>query len=206
MLKSFLLEQATNLVLVRHSEVADPSLLYGQMDVELSPKGKKDSEKLVEVLSFYNWSKIFSSPLKRTVYPASILSKKLEIPLIQLDEIKEINFGKWAGKPIKELSKDPLFWKRYSDPENIAPPGGETLKNLRNRIKIFLKRIKTQEKGNILVFTHSGVIRAIFCEMFNLSASLYFSLNLNYSSVSIFNLFSDGAFTLSLWNADLLSD
>ncbi len=206
MLNNFLFREAINLVLVRHSEVIDPSILYGQIDIELSLKGKKDSEKLVEKLSFYKWDKIFVSPLKRTLYPAKLLAERLNIPLVQVEEIKEINFGEWAGKPIKELSQNPVFWERYKDPENIAPPNGETLKDLRKRVRSFLERIKKEEKGNFLVFSHAGVIKAVFCEIFNLPSYLYFSLNLNYSSISIFNFFPDGIFTLSLWNADLLSE
>ncbi len=86
-----------NLFFFRHGPIREDfrEVFYGQGDVPLSEEGKKRSLDLVEELLTLNipFNKIFSSPLKRALFPAKILSEKLNLPLEIREELKEINYG-----------------------------------------------------------------------------------------------------------------
>ena len=195
-----------SLLLIRHGEVKGfKEVLYGQTDLSLSEKGKRNSRRLAEALSKFEIKTIYTSPLKRCLYPAGILSKKLKLPLQIREELKEINFGKWTGKTWKELTENPDFWKFYKD-ENFKAPEGESLKDLRNRAKRFLEDFKKEAPpGLTVVFTHAGTIRAIFVEIFKLPTSQFFNIEIFPLKINLFDFYPDGIAVLKLWNAEIWS-
>ncbi|NPA39010.1 MAG: histidine phosphatase family protein [Thermodesulfobacteria bacterium] len=196
-----------SLILIRHGKPAcGSSIFYGRTDVELSPEGKEQSEKLVDILSKRSFKKVFSSPLRRCLYPAKLLSEKAGIPLEIREEIMELDFGKWSGKSWEELSKKEEFSKFYTD-ENFRPPDGESLREMKERIKSFINYfLKNEEDGEFVCFTHSGVIRNFFILLFNLPINHYFTPKIDYLHLCQFDFYPDGLFVLSAWNCSLLED
>lgn len=194
------------LLLIRHGEVkVSKKILYGEMDIPLSEKGKRDSRRLVEALSKFEIKAIYTSPLKRCLYPAEILSKKLKISLQIRKDLKEINFGKWTGKTWKELADNLEFWNFYKD-ENFKAPEGESLKDLRERAKKFLEYFKKEApNGLTVVFTHAGIIRSVFVEIFNLPTSQFFNIEVLPLKINLFEFYPDEIVVLKLWNADIQS-
>ena len=194
------------LLLIRHGEVkVSKKILYGEMDIPLSEKGKRDSRRLVEALSKFEIKAIYTSPLKRCLYPAEILSKKLKISLQIRKDLKEINFGEWTGKTWEELADNLEFWNFYKD-ENFKAPEGESLKDLRERAKKFLEYFKKEApNGLTVVFTHAGIIRSVFVEIFNLPTSQFFNIEVLPLKINLFEFYPDGIVVLKLWNADIQS-
>ncbi len=169
------------LILFRHGEVDEKHRVnfYGQSDVELSEKGKRHSVEVVEILSHLDISAIFSSPLKRALFPATLLSQRKNIPLFVRDDLKEVNYGLWTGRARSEVYRDPLFWERLRD-DTITPPGGESIRDLRRRAINFL-RYAMGEEGDIgVVFTHGGFLKALICEILNLESRLFYTFEIYY--------------------------
>lgn len=167
------------LILFRHGEVDEKhrANFYGQMDVELSEKGKRDSIEVVEILSDLDISTIFSSPLKRALFPATLLSQRKSVPLFIRDDLKEVNYGLWTGKARREVYSDPLFWERLRD-DTITPPGGESIRDLRRRAGEFLRYVIGEEGDTGVVFTHGGFLKALMCEVLNLESRLFYTFEI----------------------------
>ncbi|RLG12565.1 hypothetical protein DRN73_02150 [Candidatus Pacearchaeota archaeon] len=194
-----------NIILIRHGKVEEKfqNKLYGQLDVNLSLKGLQKSEEAVEILKKLPISKIYSSPLKRCLYPAKLLSSIKKIPLFVKQEIQEINFGDWTGKTFEELMKDPLFWESYKN-ENIKPPNGESRKEFFLRVKKFIEEFKNEKfSGIAVVFTHAGVIRAFFCQIFKLGIEAFFKVEILPLKGTCFTFYPDNQIVMKGLNLPL---
>ncbi len=164
---------------IRHGQVAEEyrKVFYGQLDVPLSEEGRVKSLEVVEVLSHFSIKTIFSSPLERALFPAKILAEKRKVPLIIKEELKEINYGEWTGKPREEIYKEALYLERLKD-DNLSPPKGESIKSLRKRAKKFWEDLKKLEEGLYVIFTHGGFIRTLLCELLSLESWYLFTFEI----------------------------
>ncbi|MEZ0344566.1 MAG: histidine phosphatase family protein [Caldimicrobium sp.] len=186
-----------NFIIIRHGPISEEyrKVFYGQMDIPLSSEGERLSLEVVKELKEIPLKRLFSSPLKRALYPAYILSKEEGIPLEIREELKEINYGEWAGRPREEVYKEPLYWERLKK-DYLSPPGGESLRDLRRRARNFWELVKPLEEGNYAIFTHGGFIRAFLCELLGLESSLFFSFEVYHLKAVLITLFEDGLFVI----------
>ena len=146
---------------VRHaqSEYNKKKLFTGWHDPELTEHGIHIAHELKEELYGIKFNKIYSSPLKRALNTAKILTDEQEI--IVDDRLKERSYGDWSAKNKEELKiavgEDDYYAARRG--WVTSPPNGESLKDVSIRVKPFLDELP--ESGNILVVSHGNTIRAI---------------------------------------------
>ena len=74
--------------------------------------------------------------------------------------LREINFGQLEGLPW--LTLEGVYKQSLAAFAGFAPPGGETLEAMRERVRAFLAGLPP---GRHLIFTHGGVIRALTREV-----------------------------------------
>lgn len=124
----------------------------GRKDIELNQKGIEQARKIKEQLKDVDFDLIFSSPLKRAVETANIITENNN-NLIKDDRLIERNNGDIEGKLKSEILEEIDF----NNP-NESGHGIENINNFRKRIFDFFDYItnKYSEK-NILVVTHAGV-------------------------------------------------
>ena len=126
------------------------------MDIELNDEGKAQAKVVKEKLQGVTFDKVFSSPLKRAIETAQIISDQD----ITIDQrlIERFN-GELEGKLKNEIAVYPNF----NDP-NDTRFGIESLDSFRGRINSFLDDLTKNYKGqNILVVTHAGVCLYVRC-------------------------------------------
>lgn len=190
---------------LRHGQIEESyrGLFYGQMDVPLSEEGKRKSLEVVDILSEIPIRAIYSSPLQRALFPAKLLAQKKSLSLHLREELKEINYGEWTGQPREIIIQNPLFWERLKN-ENLSPPGGESLKSLRERARKFWEELKNlEEDGFFTIFTHGGFIRALLCEILNLHTSFFFAFETYHLKGPLITCFEDGNFVIRGINFDI---
>lgn len=192
---------------LRHGQIAEEfrKVFYGQLDVPLSEEGLKKSQEIVEKLLPYPFRAIYSSPLERALYPARLLAERTGIPLIVREELKEIHYGEWTGKPRQLVMADPLFWERLKN-ENLSPPGGESLRALKDRAKKFWMETLVKEKeGLYVIFTHGGFLRALLSELLQLPTSHFFVFETLHLKGPLISLFDDGNFVIRGFNFEIVN-
>ena len=186
-------------VFIRHGKIAEEwrDKFYGGLDVPLSEDGIKESREVVEVLSHLEGLvRVYSSPLQRALFPASLLAEKVGVELIVDPLLAEIDYGCWAGLPRQEVMSDPLYWERFKD-DTLKAPQGESIRDLRNRVKTFWKKLnKLELPGICVIFTHGGFIRALFCELLNLSSKYFFSIEILHLRGMLVIVYEDGNFLI----------
>lgn len=137
----------------------------GAIDIPLCDKG---IEKLLYLKSKYKYPKadlFFSSPLSRCIQTCKILYPDEKVQV--LEDLREWNFGDWAGKTPDELLKDDKYvkWIESGRGSNFEIPNGESASEFGKRIcKCFEQIVYDMvNKGitNANIFTHGGVIMTI---------------------------------------------
>lgn len=132
-------------------------------DVEINDNGKKQAEELVEKLKNHKIEVIYSSPLKRAAMTAEIVAKGLHVPLLFADDLKEGNFGIMEGLTREEaenLNMEQVNrWMCPPEDFDCRFEGGESKREIAQRIKSVLEKIATSHHKTIGISTHGGAIR-----------------------------------------------
>ena len=169
-----------NLYFARHGETVHNKnkCYYGSSDVDITEKGSLQAEKGAELLRSIDFNKVYVSEMKRTLQTANILLKDKQYDLIQDKRINEINFGVFEGKGYNELEElYPKEWKLWcSDWKSFTPPQGESYIEFYTRIKSFMDDILKLDEDNVLIVTHSGVIRSVYCYLLDGNLDFFGSL------------------------------
>jgi len=147
------------LYVVRHGETIRNKLglIQGQTEWDLTEKGIKDAEELRDIVDKLDIDVVISSPLKRAVDTASIITSD-KYPINIDDRIVERNWGMCEGAHIEEVDTVKC-WNFFINTDNNKI---ERVQDLLARVSEFLEDIKVRYKDkNVLVVTHSAVLRAI---------------------------------------------
>lgn len=141
--------------LVRHIEpLIEKGICYGQLDVPIPKDYKIKHENIKKELPF-TFDHVFSSPLTRCLWLAHSFTDTVN----EDARLMEVNFGDWEGKKWDELPSLELktWMENYIE---LAPPNGESLKQLVDRFADFTRALKKETYTRVLVITHAGIIRA----------------------------------------------
>ncbi len=162
------------ILLIRHGQTNwnKNGKIQGSCDIELNDEGVLQAEELSRNIlqKEYSISKIFSSPQKRAIQTAEILSAAANVKYVLVDDLKEINFGDWEGLTWKEIiDRYPMEYNNwYINRRNTKPPKGESYQDMLQRVLNSIRKIVSEDYSNtIIIVTHSAVIMCIQCYLTN---------------------------------------
>jgi len=163
--------------LIRHPKPAvAQGICYGHSDIPLAEGWRENLDGLLQQLPVPQ--RVYTSPLLRCRELAGLLAKE---PVVDAD-LMELNFGLWEGQPWDQLPEDELrIWSE--DVMNIAPPCGETGKDLALRSGRFMDKLKKAGEDAIIV-THTGWIRTLLSQLLQSPIELAFALKIDFCGLS----------------------
>jgi probable phosphoglycerate mutase len=178
------------IIFVRHAEsLWNPIGKYqGRLDPELSERGHNQAKLIANALKKYNPTALYSSPLKRTYQTAEYISKELNLSIIKNEDIIEIDHGDWSGLLVEEVKeKYPEMFRQWLfEPHLVKFPNGESLEDVFNRVKKFLKYVLEKHKNEtIVVVSHTVPIRASLTAGLNLDMDKFWIFGCDNASYSI---------------------
>ena len=150
------------LLLARHGESLwnAERRFQGHTDVALSPKGRAQAEALGRGLRGYRVRAAYVSPFCRAVETAELALRGTGIPLVVVEELRELSLGTWEGCTVDEVRArdgDPyVAWVRA--PHDCPPPGGEPLPVVHARVRAAVDRIAAAHPDgeDVLVVSRGG--------------------------------------------------
>lgn len=159
--------QVTRILAVRHGETAwnRDTRIQGHTDIALSDHGQWQAERLAEALSDEPIAAVYASDLSRALETAKAVARRHDRPVHTQPGLRERGFGRFEGHTWAELEarypEEALAWrKRVPD---FAPPGGETLLQLRERVTHTVATLASRHPGEqILVVAHGGVLDVLY--------------------------------------------
>lgn len=206
-----------NIYITRHGETEWNThwKLQGRSDTTLNEKGKEQA--LLTGKGFCNkgivFDKVYSSPLKRAVETAILISGKKEKEIIKDERIIEFCFGKAEGKTPKERNNDPElknFNLFFTDPEKyIALENAETFNSVLKRTKNFWQdEIKNLEQNigikNILIVTHGGTMQSLLLHIDGRKLKDFWKVKMSNCTVNKITL-KNGTYSLE-WTGKVFYD
>jgi 2,3-bisphosphoglycerate-dependent phosphoglycerate mutase len=149
----------------RHGQTTDniEHDFSGIHDVDLTPDGIKEAEEIAEKLKDERVSTAYQSDQIRSKHTLQIiLMPHPGIEPITDPRIKERDYGDLTGKNKDELEKiDPNDFKLWHRSYDVAPPNGESIKDVEVRVLEFLNEVVPSWKPNDIIFisAHGNSIR-----------------------------------------------
>ncbi len=158
---------ATRLLVVRHGETAwnRATRIQGHTDIDLNDHGRWQAGRLAAALRDEPIAAVYASDLKRARETAEAVAHPAGLPVHTHTGLRERGFGRFEGHTWDELElkwpTETLAWrKRMPD---FAPPGGETLLTLRERVVAAVHDIAARHAGEqILLVAHGGVLDILY--------------------------------------------
>jgi probable phosphoglycerate mutase len=184
--------------LLRHGQIKgyDTKRFIGNTDVSLDHTGIEQALLWKESFASIHFNTVYSSSLQRCLYTAQTICPNQKIKTDH--RINEINMGDWDGNTFAQIKKlkPEEFKKRGEQIFQFKPPNGESFKDLSDRVLPFFRElIDNQEHPNIkktpdtppniLIVTHAGVIRVLFCHLLGMNSDDLFKIKLGYAQLSV---------------------
>lgn len=169
-------KEKKKLYIVRHGQsfFNRSKRFTGWIDSRLTKKGKKQAEKVARDLKEVKIDLAYVSSLSRAEETLkAILKHHPEVKVIEDDRIIERNYGELSGKYHSSyIKKKPkLFWV-YRRSYDVPPPGGESIKQVEERVMPFLEEVIEKikkEKINVLIVAHGNSMRPMRRQLEKLS-------------------------------------
>ena len=202
-------EPLTTLVLVRHgrTHLTESKRISGRggENPGLSDLGREDAHKVAKALAEIGnsgpWSHIspvsaiVSSPIRRTMDTAHIISNELSLGVEEVDDIAEISFGDWDGHTNAEvISKWPGEFEKWQGSWTVTPPNGESLEVFDSRVQDGRRAILSAHPGKtVAVVSHVMPIRGFIRAGIEAGVSGYWRPQISPCSITIIRFWGDQA-------------
>jgi 2,3-bisphosphoglycerate-dependent phosphoglycerate mutase len=193
------------LILVRHgeSEWNRRNMFTGWQDVELSEEGVAEAHRAGAMLKAAGarLDLAFTSTLKRAQNTLKIILSELDqetLPIVYDAALNERHYGDLVGLNKDEAKKrwgeeQVHLWQRSYD---VAPPGGESLKDTAARILPFFgKRIAPElhTGKSVILVGHGNSLRALVMQLDRLSPEQVIELTIATGVPLVYRLRADGS-------------
>lgn len=139
---------------------ADPSV-----DVHITPEGEEQAKTLADRLKDVPIERIFVSQLKRTQQTAAIVNEFHKAPVETAPLLNDHRSG-YESKPAKLLEEaldraEDRWTARFND--------GESIEDVKQRVKTFLDELKTKPYDVVLVVTSQWIVQVAVAIIENIS-------------------------------------
>jgi 2,3-bisphosphoglycerate-dependent phosphoglycerate mutase len=193
------------LVLVRHGESEWNRLnrFTGWKDVGLTEEGAAEAHRAGAMLkeTGLRFGSAFTSTLKRAHNTLDIILDEIgqgKIPTLKAAALNERDYGELVGINKEEARKrwgaDQVhIWQRSYD---IAPPGGESLRDTALRVVPFFEKwiLPELKKGkSVIVVAHGNSLRSLIMQLDRLPPDEVMQVELPTASPLVYRLNEDGS-------------
>lgn len=176
--------------LIRHGETLWNAELkfQGHTDVPLSPGGVEQAKALALRLAGEELAAVYSSDLGRAVETAGPIAAPRGMEIKKLPELREMNFGVWEGLTFKKIKDQygellKLWWE---NPLAVRVPGGESLRELADRVTGAVKQIVEANMGRqVAVVCHGGPARSLVASVLGMDLNQYWRIRQDNAALNI---------------------
>ena len=191
------------LILLRHGESQWnlENRFTGWVDVPLSPRGIQEAKNAGEKLRSFAFNRAFTSVLTRAIETLRLVLEAIGQTNIPIERDKALNermYGELQGLNKADTAKkygdeQVKIWRRSYD---IAPPGGESLKDTADRVLPYYEnRILPYilQGETILISAHGNSLRALVMQLEQLSKEQVLELNIPTGAPLLYEFEKSGA-------------
>lgn len=174
-------------ILVRHAQTDwnKKHIFRGRAEVELNRTGIRHAEKTSTLLADVKVEAIYTSPLKRALVTAQILARPHNLKPKEMEGLIDIDYGDWQGLLREDVERNfpTLYQKWKEEPDKMKFPGGESLKDVKERVIKAFEEILSSSNLSFLV-SHRVVIKIILLHVLGLPLSAFWKVRQDPCAIS----------------------
>jgi probable phosphoglycerate mutase len=208
----------SRLLIVRHGHTSwnSDGRFQGQLDIPLDEVGQAQAAAVARRLAHElqraqeRPGAIYASDLSRAWQTARSIQNAIAEaiqpepipPLVLEPRLREMHFGEWQGLTYAEIQAcQPAALAAWeADWLNNAPPGGETLTQLVERVQaVYHEILAAHPDGTVLLVGHGGALQALLCMALGLPPERFWQLQLDNTGLADLRIYPEGAI-LNLFN------
>ena len=164
----------TTVILCRHGETDWNRLgrYQGRTDIPLNDRGREQARALADALRAEPIAAVYSSTLARAYDTADEIARVHGVEVVRDARLDEINQGLWEGLRREEIVVDhrEIHERWLESPLDLRLPEGETLEEVRDRVRAALDDILLRHAGRtVCIVAHSVSMAAVKHELQGLS-------------------------------------
>jgi broad specificity phosphatase PhoE len=187
------------LFLVRHGRTAANAggLLLGRADPPLDDLGRAQAEALASLVE--SPVRVVSSPLQRCRDTAAAFGATVELD----ERWIELDYGDWDEQPIGSIDRGD--WDRWRADIEFRPPGGESLRELGERVRAACVDVADAARdGDVVVVTHVSPLKAAIAWALQVGDEISWRLHVTPASVTRVGIRPTGPVLLTFNETHLL--
>lgn len=191
------------LLLMRHAETdwVAANRFQGQTDVPLNAHGRRQAAALAQAMAGETIQAIYASDLQRAWETAQALVASRPLAIQSEPRLREMHFGIWEGLTYDEIQQREAAalatWER--DLEHTAPPGGETLLQMAERVRaVYTSILRTHAEQTVALVAHGGPLQVLCTCVLGLPARDYWHFALAPTSISEVHFYDAGPILIRL--------
>jgi len=151
---------------VRHGRTEfnrDHVIQGGRADSPLDPEGIPAIRATAVAISGIPFASCYASPLKRVLRTATILTEGRDLPVQNLDDLREFDFGDIDGHPYDGRR---LTFAHCFVHQDFSPVHGETGEKVRSRVRSAFSAMydASVDGDQVLVVGHGAFLRYVLLE------------------------------------------
>jgi broad specificity phosphatase PhoE len=178
----------------------------GQIDIPLNQEGLRQARLLAKRLEHFQIDAAYTSTLSRAYVTADMIldGHPSGVQATRLANLQETNGGGFEGltrEQTMELYPEAVALMR-EDRLKYGPPGGETLVQVHNRVKLALAQILEEHPDkdkNVLLVAHGGITGVMLCHLMGMEIWRIMQWRIDNCSLTLVD-FSHRGGILSLFN------
>ena len=150
------------LIVARHGRTVHNAggRLQGRVDLPLDDEGRRQAAALARVLG--GVAGVVSSPLLRARQTAEAIASAAGVPVEVDERWIELDYGELDGLPLADVPAE--VWAAWRADPGFAPPGGESLADVRARVAPACEQLlERSADGDLVVVSHVSPIKAAVC-------------------------------------------
>jgi len=174
----------------------------GRADLALNDTGRKQAEAAASGLNGLSVAAIYTSPLRRALETANIISKHLSVSVQLSNSLIDIDYGSWQGLSPEDAVKQypELYTKWIERPQEVRFPGGEGLGGVRSRVMGVVEQFAARHHGETVVLvSHKVVCQVLLYALLGLDDSHFWQIGQDVNAINSFEI-SDAMTTVTSVN------
>lgn len=181
----------STVLLIRHGRTSANvgAVLAGwSPGVRLDATGLEQAATLAGRLAPVPLATLVTSPLERCRQTAAALAAGRDGLPVETDQrLGEVGYGKWTGRPLKELAREPLWKVVQQHPSAAVFPDGEALAQVQARAVCAVRdwNARLGPKAVYAVCSHADVIKAVLADALGMHLDQFQRIVVDPCSVSV---------------------
>lgn len=172
----------------------------GLVQVPLNEHGRAQAARLARFIRNIGLDVLYSSDLRRARDTAAIISEELGFEPRYEQRLRERNMGQWQGLTLREIVDwyPDEYERLLHDPHNYQIPGGESRRQVANRVRACFEDIVGRGGDVVGVISHTTTIKTLLAHLVPDSKPY----DMSFSNMSVTTVRHDGGDTWEITQLD----